>query len=528
MRILVNAQFPLIKSTKFSIHALAIENGRILAMGSNEEIHALASPNDSIEDMQGRFLLPAVCDAHIHLLEYGRFLSKVDCETPTLQVCLDKVRQRVEETPPGRWVLGHGWNHNHWANGYGSAKMLDEISSRHPIYLTAKSLHAGWANTAAMKLAGIRIDATDPEGGKFVRDASGNPTGILLEAAMRLVEKVIPEPSEDENIESILKAQSRLNQFGITAVHDFDSWEIFPILQRLDKEGRLSLRVVKGMPRLFLSRAIEMGLHSGQRSGNLQIGWLKLFSDGALGTQSAALLQPYNGQPGNTGMLVMDAKEIIEIGRLAVKNGIALAIHAIGDRANRNVLDAYRTIRKIESRLELPHRQHRIEHVQLIQPSDQGRLAELGITASMQPIHALSDMETAERYWGERCAYAYAWNSLLRKSVNLAFGSDAPVESPNPFLGLAAAVSRRQLDANPASAGWHAEECLTFEQAWQAYTTGPAYAAGWEESMGKLARGYEADLMVLKEDPLILPAQDLDRLLPVKTMMRGEWVWERN
>jgi predicted amidohydrolase YtcJ len=527
MRILVNAQFPSIKNQHPSFSALAIENGRILALGSNEEIRALASSYDSVEDIQSNFLLPAFCDAHIHLLEYGRFLSKVNCETSTLQGCLDNVLMRVEKTEPGGWVLGHGWNHNRWVEGYGSAKLLDEISSQHPIYLTAKSLHAGWANTAAMNLAGIVTNTADPEGGRILRDANGFPTGILLESAMHLVEKVIPQPTADENMESILVAQSRLNQFGITTIHDFDSWDIFPILQNLDKQARLSLRVIKGIPRLFLPKAIAMGLHSGQRSGNLQIGWLKLFSDGALGPQTAALLEPYSGQPDASGMLLMNADEIVEIGRQAVKNGIALAIHAIGDRANRVVLDAYRNIRKIESRLNLPHRHHRIEHVQLIQPSDQKRLAELGIIASMQPRHAISDMEMAERYWGERCVNAYAWNSLLKNSVSLAFGSDAPVESPNPFLGLAAAVSRRQLDADPALAGWYPKECLTFEQAFKAYTTGPAYAARLEESLGKLAPGYDADLMVLNEDPFCLPVQGLAGLLPEKTMMKGKWVWEK-
>ena len=527
MRILVNAQFPLLKTAHPSINALAVKDGRILALGSKEEMLALASSSDPIEDMQGGFLLPAFCDAHIHLLEYGRFLSRVNCETPTLQDCLDNVRAQAEKTPPGQWILGHGWNHNLWVEGYGSAKILDEISSRHPIFLTAKSLHAGWANTTSMALAGMRADTADPEGGQILRDANELPTGILLESAVRLVEKVIPEPSEEKNIESILQAQFGLNKYGITTIHDFDSWDIFPILQHLDKQARLSLRVIKGIPQLFLSKAIEMGLHSGQRSGNLQIGWLKLFSDGALGQQTAALLQPYAGQPGNSGLLLMDAEEITEIGRQAVKNGIAMAIHAIGDRANRVVLDAYRNIRKIESRLNLPHRHHRIEHVQLIQPPDQKRLAELGIIASMQPIHAISDMEMAERYWEERCPNAYAWNSLIKNSVSLAFGSDAPVENPNPFLGLAAAISRRRLNADPASAGWHTEECLSFEQAFRAYTTGPAYAAGLEESLGKLTPGVDADLIVLNEDPSLLPAQNLARMLPEKTMMRGEWVWEK-
>jgi predicted amidohydrolase YtcJ len=444
-----------------------------------------------------------------------------------METCLDNVRRGVEKTPSGQWVLGHGWNHNCWVEGYGNAQMLDEISSQHPIYLTSKSLHTGWANSAALKLAGIDANSADPAGGIILRDSNGQPTGILLESAARLVEKVLPEPTPDENTRSILVAQTNLNKFGVTTIHDFDTWEIFPILQNLDQQTLLTLRVVKGIPQSFLTKAIERGLRSGQRSGNLQIGWLKLFSDGALGQQTAALLEPYTNQAGNSGMLVMDANEIVEIGRLAVKNRITLAIHAIGDRANRVVLDAYRNIRKIESRLNIPHRHHRIEHVQLIQPNDQKRLAELGIIASMQPVHAVSDMEIAERYWGDRCANAYAWKSLLNNHASLIFGSDAPVESPNPFPGLAAAISRRRLEVDPVSPGWHSEECLTFDQAFQAFTAGPAYAAGSEDVLGKLAPGFYADLVVLKENPYTLPVQDLAKLLPEKTMMKGRWVWER-
>jgi predicted amidohydrolase YtcJ len=527
MHILVNAQFHSLKTQQNPINALAVRDGRILALGSNDEMRALASPGDPIEDMQGRFILPAFCDAHIHLLEYGRSLSKVDCETFTLEACLENVRHRVEETPPGQWVLGHGWNHNNWAEGFGNAKILDEISSQHPIYLTAKSLHTSWANSTALKLAGIDASSADPESGIILRDPNGQPTGILLESAAHLVEKVLPEPTAGENSTYILLAQTNLNKFGITSIHDFDTWDVFPILQNLDQQALLTLRVVKGIPQSFLPKAIERGLRSGQRSGNLQIGWLKLFSDGALGQQTAALLEPYADQPGNSGMLMMDADEIVEIGRLAVKNRITLAIHAIGDRANRVVLDAYRNIRKIESRLNIPHRHHRIEHVQLIQPNDQKRLAELGILASMQPIHALSDMDMAERYWGIRCANAYAWKSLLNNHASLIFGSDAPVESPNPFLGLAAAISRRRLDSDPASNGWYTEECLTFEQAFQAFTIGPAYAAGSEDFLGKLAPGFDADLILLKENPYTLSEQDLAGLLPEKTMMKGEWVWEK-
>jgi predicted amidohydrolase YtcJ len=525
MRILLNAQFPQSQSSHPERSALAIDQGRVLAIGSKEEILVLSKVGDSVEDMHGNFLLPAVCDSHIHLLEYAHSLSKVDCETPTLQECLQRVRQRTETTPAGKWVLGHGWDHNQWEEGFGDACLLDAISQNHPIYLTAKSLHAGWANSAAMDAASIQDETPDPKGGKILRDGNSHPNGILLESAMQLVEKVIPQPDRAEIHERLLLAQHQLNRFGITSVHDFDTWEIFSILQELDNEGKLTLRVVKGMPRGFLNQAIESGLRSGQRCGNLQIGWLKLFSDGALGAQSAAMLEPYEDNPGNRGMLMMESDEISEIGRTAVKNGIDLAVHAIGDRANRVVLDAFRTLRKIESRLHLPHRHHRIEHVQIIQPGDQNRLAELGIIASMQPIHVLSDQETADRHWGARCTNAYAWKSLLKNGASLIFGSDAPVESPNPFLGLVAATTRRKLQADSSLPGWHTLECLNMKQAWQAYTSTPAFAAGWSERLGKLEKGFEADLMVLEKNPFSLPAAEVAKLLPIKTMQRGKWIW---
>lgn len=525
MRILINAQFPQFQSRHPECTAVAIDQGIIQAIGSREEMESIPASDRIIEDMCGQYLLPSICDSHLHLLEYANFLVKVDCETATREECLQRVRRQVELTPPGQWVLGHGWNHNRWPEGYGNASLLDEISQQHPIYLTAKSLHAGWANSAALAAAGIQTDTPDPKGGQLLRDKSGKPDGILLESAMQLVEAVIPPASRDETIRRLQHAFQQLNRFGITSVHDFDTWDLFPILQELNRNNELPLRVVKSIPRHCLPQVIESGLRSGQRIGNLQVGWLKLFSDGALGAQSAAMLQPYEVNPPNLGMLMMEADEIIEIGRQAVKSGIELAIHAIGDRANRVVLDAYRSLRKIESRLGLPHHRHRIEHVQLIQPVDQARLAEMDILASMQPIHVLSDQSMADRYWGGRAQFAYAWNSLLKCGAILLFGSDAPVETPNPFIGLSAAISRRRLEVDPSHPGWQTQECLTFQKAFKGYTTAPALAAGQAEHLGKLAPGYQADLLVLEKDPFILPSDELASLLPVKTMLNGEWVW---
>ena len=259
----------------------------------------------------------------------------------------------------------------------------------------------------------------------------------------------------------------------------------------------------------------------------LRIGSLKLFTDGALGPRTAAMIQPYEGEPDNRGILMMDKEELLEQGQIAARNGISLAIHAIGDRANHEVLEAFTQLREFEH--TLPERsktslRHRIEHVQVIQPEDITRFERLGIIASMQPIHATSDMLMADRYWGNRSAYAYAWHSLLSNSAKLAFGSDAPVESPNPFWGIHASVTRKRRDGTPPD-GWHAEQCLSIEEAIQGYTTGAAYAAGMEVKLGILAVGYLADLLVLDADPYTSQPEKLMEIHPLATMVGGKWVY---
>jgi predicted amidohydrolase YtcJ len=267
-------------------------------------------------------------------------------------------------------------------------------------------------------------------------------------------------------------------------------------------------------------------LRSGFGDDFLRIGSVKLFSDGALGPRTAAMLQPYEGEAGYTGMLLLDAEEIFERGREAVKTGLSLAIHAIGDRANHEVLNAYAQLRAFERENGLPELRHRIEHVQVLHADDVARLAGLGVIASMQPIHATSDMRIADRHWGQRADLAYAWRTLLQNGAMLAFGSDAPVESPNPFWGLHAAVTRRRRDGTPGPLGWHPEQRLGLEEALRAFTLGPAFAAGLEARRGRLAAGYDADLIVLERDPFQAPPDELYTLLPGATMVAGEWVWQ--
>ena len=522
MRILTNAQIFTLDPRQPQASEIALEDGKVLAVGTN--LSQTARSGVAVEDMGGRVILPGLIDAHIHLKQYAFNLTKIDCETSTKQACLDRVHEQAEHTPPGQWIFGHGWNQNQWQGEFGTAVELDQAAPRNPVYLTAKSLHAGWANSLALEKAGIRKKTSDPEAGKISRTSEGEPDGVLFENAMLLVEKVLPEPTRAAVVEALLQGQEPLWKMGLTGVHDFDRRQCFAALQTLQSRGELKLRVLKQVHHTNFKQALQLGLQSGFGGPRLSIGGAKFFSDGALGPQTAALLAPYQGQA-TRGIPLLNQESLEEIGRKAVDGGLSLSVHAIGDSANRLVLNALEAIRKYEQMHGLSPFRHRIEHVQLLHPKDLHRLAALDIIASMQPIHATSDMETAERFWGDRCRYAYAWKSQLLQGARLAFGSDAPVESPNPFWGIHAAVTRRRRDGTPGPCGWIPEERLSTREALEAYTKGAAYAAGWENQAGKLAPGFWADLIILDQNPFTIDPEQLHTLRPVGTIFAGTFVW---
>jgi len=524
MKLLYNARIYTLDTSKPMASAIAIEHGRVIAIN---EIDALLAEFTQAEkqDMGGQTILPGLTDAHLHLQLYSFSLQKVDCETDTLAECLRRVEERVYAAQPGEWVLGFGWNQNSWG-AWPSAADLDKISPNNPVYLSAKSVHAAWANSAALKLAGLTANSPDPVNGQLQRDETGQLTGILLESAMMLVEKVIPEPPVEAIADAIEKAQPHLWGMGLTGVHDFDRRFCFMALQQLHAQGRLKLRVLKSIPLDDLDYAIGVGLRTGFGNDWLRIGSVKAFMDGALGPRTAAMFQPYLNEPQNRGILNMDSEELFESGRKAVEAGLSMAVHAIGDRANHEVLDAYEQLGRIQRDQSLPPLRHRIEHVQVLHPDDADRLAKLGIIASMQPVHAASDMFMADQYWGDRAALSYAWRTQLELGVPLAFGSDAPVESPNPFLGLHAAVTRQRADGSPGSEGWYPQQRISLQDAIAGYTLGAAYAAGVENHTGKLAPGYLADLITLTKDPFAVSPDNLLEMKPSRTMIGGEWVWQ--
>ena len=505
--------------------AILIDRDRIVAVGEANNLLP-QYPNAEKQNMGGRFIMPGLTDAHLHLKHYSLSLQKIDCETDTKEECLRRVEERTRKAKPGEWILGHGWNQNVWG-AWPTASELDAIAPNNPVYLTAKSLHASWANTTALKLANLTLQTSDPQNGQIQRDAKGDATGILLESAMELVGDVIPQPSIDEIANAIEKAQSMLWKMGLTGVHDFDRRDSFMALQQLHKQGRLKLRVLKNLPVELLDQAYELGLGAGFGDDWLRIGSVKAFMDGALGPHTAAMFQPYIGEEENRGILNMDGEELFEYGRKAAQVGLAMTVHAIGDRANHEVLNAYEQLRSYEKENNLPARRHRIEHVQVIHPDDAARLGKMDIIASMQPIHATSDMLMADAFWGERSRLAYAMRTQLDHGARLALGSDAPVESPNPFLGLHAAVTRRRADGSPSAEGWYPEQRLTMAEALEGYTIGPAYAANMENRLGRLAPNYLADLIVLdaSQNPFTCDPDDLLTMQSSATMVGGEWVY---
>lgn len=513
-----------------SASLLVIQGDRIYALEPDNTRRDLyrSFPHAQVEevDLGGRTILPGLCDSHIHLEYYSRAIQKVNCETDSMQECLKRVQEQSNKVPPGNWIVGHGWNQNQWETGYGNAQQIDAIAPHHPVFLTAKSLHAAWVNSRALRLAGIDENTPNPPNGAIQRDQTGKPSGILFESAMQLVEAVIPPPSIKDLSQALLSAQTVLTKMGITFVHDFDSLRCFSSLQILEQQGLLKLRVLKGIPADAIEAAIAMGLRSGFGNTHLRLGSIKLFADGALGPRTAAMFQPYEGEEQNYGVLFFDGEELVQKNQKAILHGFSLAIHAIGDRAVHEILNGLEKLRLLEKQnKELnPSLRHRIEHVQLLHPDDISRLGQFNIIASMQPIHATSDMEMADRYWGKRAQTAYAWRSLWDNHTRIIFGSDAPVESPNPFWGLHAAITRQAI-TSPSEKSWYPQERLTLEEAIQSYTIHPAYAAGMEHQLGKLIPGFLADLIILDEDPYKLPAQDIYFIQPVATMIGGEWVW---
>ena len=506
--------------------AVAVEEDRIAAVGTDAEILALDRPGTQKINLGDKTLWPGLRDSHLHLEKFAISLQQVNCETRSREECLARVREKASTLTAGSWMLGRGWNQNEWGNGFGTAAELDPVSLGHPVFLYDKSLHSAWVNSKALVMAGITRSTPDPKGGIIQRDEAGDPTGILFETAVDLVDEVIPPPSSEERLNFMRAAQEQLIQLGLTNVTDFDPLTSYATLLEMQQDQSLKLRVTKGIPIEKLDWAIEQGIQSGTCNGRIRWGSLKLFADGALGPQTAAMLRPYEDNSSNFGSLQLTADEIFETGIRASSRGISLAIHAIGDRATHEVLNGYAMLREYEKCNHYSFLKHRIEHLQLLHRDNLNKCAELGITASMQPIHILSDMYTADRCWGSRSAYAYAFHTLLNSGARLIFGSDAPVASPNPFWGIHAAVTRRRQDGQPSVDGWNSQERISLTEALSAYSNTPAELENNSSHIDIISSGQLADLIVLAENPYKIDPQQLFTLKPQSVMIGGEWVYQ--
>jgi predicted amidohydrolase YtcJ len=530
--LLLNGKIYTMDSSRPRAHALATRGSRIEAVGSDQEVRKLAAEgNWRVVDLRGRAVLPAFTDSHLHFLDYALKASRLSLEDQlSLEEAVSSVRDYVRRAKAGAWIRGWGWSDSTWTSTPRSLRgLLDRVAPEHPVVLTKKDGHVIWVNSEALRRAGVDEDTPEPPGGVIERaPETGQPTGILKEAAMHLVCDAIPSFSREERRAALRAAVAEAHELGMAGIHDCGRWqsvagasESFSDYQEMIARDELGLRVFMMIPRSNLGEAIDLGLRSGFGNSYLRVGNVKLFCDGTLGSQTAEMLEPFLGQPDNRGVAAISQQQLEETVRAAASAGIACSVHAIGDGANRRVLDAFEKQRVASLGREL---RHRIEHVQLLHPDDIPRFKELQIIASMQPIHATQDMYLADRYWGQRARFAYAWKALLQAGARLAFGSDAPVESMNPLVGIHAAVTRQRADGQPEG-GWYLEERLTVGEAVHAYTLGAAYASGTEAETGSLVRGKLADLVVLSQDIFEIPPQDLVDTRVVATVFDGRVVY---
>ena len=487
--------------------ALALAGDRIAGgVGTHET--ALASP-DRV-DLGGRCVLPGFSDSHVHFPTWALAQRQVRLEgARSLEETLTRVAAAASSLEPGRWLRGMGWRSGDWLPPTEPTKEdLDRITGHRPTALMARDYHSLWLNSAA--LARANGDLETP-GGVVERDERGEPTGVLREECAWHFRDTYVRPTEDEMVEASREGIRLAIARGVTAIHDKDGWlGALGVWQRLRAEGSLHLRVWQSVPAEQVDELAGLRIRSGLGDDFLRIGYLKAFMDGTLGSQTARLLD-------GTGVQITSAEALADYIRRGAAAGLPVAVHAIGDLANREALDAFEATRDSWQPLGL---RHRIEHAQLLANEDLPRFAELGVTASVQFSHAPSDRDLADRFWGEKTRGAYAYRSLWDTGARIANGSDAPIEELDPWAGVVAGV-RRTIDDRPP---WHPEQRLTLEEALEATTVNPAWLARDEHQRGKLLPGFLADLVVLDRDPLELEAEELPEVNVVATMLGGRWV----
>ena len=497
--------------------ALVMREGKLLFVGSKREALEIAGADAAVEAFPDSVIVPGLIDSHVHLASLGRELTTVGLSSARTEA---EAAAKVIAAKPnqGDWVLGRGWDQNDWQSAaYPTKASLDAAMPTTPAFLTRIDGHAAWVNSEALRRAGISAATRDPAGGRIERDAKGEPTGVLIDNAIDLVSEKIPPPSDTVAQKRLKVAIETCTRLGLTQVHDAGmDLATFRLLQTWDALGVLPLRVyaMADGQGLEADGYADMGPFAGR---HLEMRAVKLLADGALGSRGAALSAPYADATDQTGLLLLSPDQLASRAQQFVARGFQVAVHAIGDRANSLVIE---TLSKLG-----PGGRHRVEHAQILTAADVPKLAKLGLIASFQPTHATSDMPWAEKRLGlERAKFAYAWRSVLDTGAHVAFGSDFPVEDPNPLWGLYSARTRQDHAGQPAG-GWHPEQKVSGLEALAGFTTGGAYASFAETRRGQLTVGFDADFVVLPIDPVEGPASELINAKVQVTVVNGSDVY---
>lgn len=528
--VLVNGKIWTVDDKRPEVEAVAVLGNRIAAVGSTQEIRKWVGANTRVIDLQGRRVTPGFNDSHVHFLDGGMGLASVqlrDARTP--KEFRDRVRDFAAKLPKGRWILNGNWDHENWTPpALPTRRLIDAVTPDNPVFINRLDGHMCLANSLALRLAGVTRETPDLPGGTIVRDADGEPTGVLKDAAMNYVYKVIPNPGEEVMAEAIRAALAYAAENGVTSVQDMSaSPEVFAVYQKLLANGELTARVYGLQPLSEWGRLARAGVRAWFGNERLKIGGLKGFADGSLGSTTALFFEPYLDDPNTSGL---PSDEMFPEGKMlnnilgADRAGLQIAIHAIGDKANKTILDMFA---EVEKRNGARDRRLRIEHAQHLRPEEIKRFGVERVIASMQPYHAIDDGRWAENRIGpDRAKGTYAFRSLLDAGAMLAFGSDWPVAPMEPLMGIYAAATRRTLDGKRPQ-GWVPEQKITVAESVRAYTTGSAYASGDEKLKDSIGVGKLADLVALSADIFEIDPGEIEKTKVVMTIFDGKVIYER-
>ncbi len=523
--VIVNANVQTMDPGKPKAQAIAVMGNKIVAVGADAEIRALAGANTKVIDAGGKLVMPGFNDAHLHFIEGGFQLSLVDLrDAKTPEEFAARIRAFAAKLPKGQWILGGRWDHENWKpNDLPTKELIDAVTPDNPVFVQRLDGHMGVANSLALKLAGVTKETKDVDGGVIVRDGGGNPTGVVKDAAMDMIDRVIPEPSFEQKLAAAQAATDFAASLGVTSAQDMSAGTSIGVYQELMRQGKLKTRIYAGAPLPDWQRLANTGIHYAFGDAMLRVGTLKGYADGSLGSTTAWFFEPYMDSPNTSGLSGAEIPVMYEHVSGADKNGLQVMIHAIGDRGNATILDIFERVEKENGARD---RRFRIEHAQHLRQQDIPRFGKLNVVASMQPVHLTDDGRWAGKRLDEkRLKGTYAFRTLLDTGAHLAFGTDWAVAPLDPFFGIYAAVTRQTTDGKNPN-GWIPEQKITVDEAVRAYTSGSAYAEFQENVKGTISAGKLADLIIVSEDIFTgLPAK-IPQSKVLTTVVDGKVVYQ--